>query len=332
LATKAEFKARPKAFAKKRGARPRFAEPARYVRVLRSLSIALLVLTGLGLLESVFWVGSVARELCQWLLLSSSLLLLFALLHRHKWMIAVNALALVLCALPLWPLYRGTRPTPADGPVLRVASATFGEQPPTPSAVARFVARERLDVLALIHVPQEGVRNLDNALPLKRVISTGPRNSQRVLYARPPQSKASAAAGREDVRRVRVGRCNVELAVLDLPSLLDPVARPARAQALAGLPRASRTGLAIWLGNLGGRADAADLKQQEALLSLRDTREGHGLLATAPGALGGFGRPVDHALVQGWIAVRERSVKAPLAPDAHRTVFASLELTDRRCR
>lgn len=332
MAAKAALKVRNKAVAKKRGSRSFVAEQPRDVRIAGSLSIALLLFALLGLLESVFWLGSVARELCQWFFLASLVIGAFALLRRVKWIAAVNVLVLVLCALPLWPLYRNTRPTPAGGPELRIASATFGAQSPSPAAVARLVARESLDVLALVNVPEADLRKFDRALTLKRIATAGTPASRRVLYTHVQQSKASAAAGRDDVRRIHVQRCDIELAVVDVPSLLDPTERRARAQALSDLPRASRTGLAVWLGHFGGRADAADLRRQEAQLVLRDSREGHGILATAPASLKAFGRPVDHALVQGWIAVRKRSVTEPLAAGAHRTVVAALELTDRRCR
>ncbi len=323
---------RQKAVAKRHGARPKFANRAHPFRVFGWLSAALLVFSVLGLLDSMFWLGSAARELCQWLLLASGLAAATAGVLRLKLLVAVNVLAFALTALPLGPLLRWTKPTPAGGPLLRVASATFGAAPPSPAAVARLVASKSLDVLALVHVPQADLRALDQALPLKRLATAGPPASRRVLYARAPQSKFSAAAGRDDARRIRVGHCDVELAVLDVPSALDPLASRARAQILNDLPRASRTGLAIWLGHLGGRADAADLRAQEAMPLLRDTREGHGLLATAPAWLGAFGRSVDHALVQGWIAVRERSVAEPIADGAHRVVTAALELTDKRCR
>jgi hypothetical protein len=64
---------------------------------------------------------------------------------------------------------------------------------------------------------------------------------------------------------------------------------------------------------------------------LRDARLGYGRLATAPDLLGPLGLPVDHMLLHGWILARSVSTEAPLADAMHRTLNATLELTEPRC-
>jgi hypothetical protein len=140
----------------------------------------------------------------------------------------------------------------------------------------------------------------------------------------PPPSIAAA--------RIRVARCDVDLFSATLPSLFDLGAAEARKDASTALSKLALGARAVSLASLGSRPTSPDLSEARRALSLRDTRLGKGLLATQPAALGPLGIAVEHVLVRGWIAVRERTAEVALSPHASRTALATLELTEPRCR
>jgi hypothetical protein len=245
------------------------------------------------------------------------------------WLAAVALAGLALLfALPLFPFYRTTRPTPQAGPILRVASAHLAGEELTTEALATWLARERPDAMALTGLRSDlGQANFESY----RVARSSDLRSLLLVQS------ALAVPQRETLRGhasmlVRAGRCQARVVTVELPAIaayteLDTRERQIEsARALKSAPRS------VWLGQLGSRAEAHDLQAFFAEHQLRDARIGHGRLATAPASLGPLGFPLSHVLVHGWISVREVSVAPALADGAHRVLTAVLELTEPRCR
>ncbi len=281
-----------------------------------------------GLFERFIWLGAVARE---WAALLAALCLFLAVVaaieRRWRWTTVLVAGSLIAIA-PAWSLLRPVRLTPEKGPVLRVAEATLA---------GLNVEQKRLsdlrdgkpDLLAVVGATDATLRLLDTALPELpyRARKLGPDGKQ-ALWSRLPLRGVSHAP----VARIRVGKCDVQLLVMSVPSRLRFGQQPQRKRAVQGLAQTDDSARAIWLGSLGSRPQAQDLTDLTAAQRLRDTRLGHGLLASTPTWLGPFGVSQDHVLVRGWIAIRERSVREALADGAHATQLATLELTEPRCR
>src|SRR5690606_28355476 len=133
-------------------------------------------------------------------------------------------------------------------------------------------------------------------------------------------------------RTLRAGRCGARMVAVELPRLTAYTELTARARAIRALDGTASAPRSVWLGHFGSRADAHDLAPFRAHHALRDGRRGHGRTATAPSALGWLGFPLSYVLVHGWIGVRALSADEPLVNGAHRTVRATLELTEPRCR
>ncbi len=298
-------------------------------RLLTALTVGMLAWALLALAEGVVWLGVLCRELGPLgALLAGLLVLATGRSRRQRHGAALLSASLVL-AWPLWPLLRPVRLTPAPGPRLQVAEASLDGSAVSAERVATLLREQNPDVLAIVGMGDSALRTLTPALSSMPYRARGLGLDQRQgLWSRVPLR----VAARESVASVRVGRCDVQLAVVALPSVFDLARKPERARAIRVLRDTDQSARSIWLGGLGSRPLAPDLTPVMARHRLRDTRIGHGLLATTPAWLGPLGLATDHILVRGFIAVRTRDTREPLGETAHRTVTASLELTDRRCR
>ncbi len=287
----------------------------------------------LGWLDGMVWLGNLCRELPLQLglvALSTAGLCLWA---RRRGLALVALLSALIAVAPLWPLARPTRLTPERGPVLRVGLANLNEQPADPARLRTLAPT--LEVLALTGLRQADLATLDASLPrMARLATASSRSASHALWVstnyparRRPAPPPSIAA-----TRVRVGRCDVDLFSAMLPSLFDLGAAQERKDANTALSKLALGARAVSLVSLGSRPTSPDLRDAKRALSLRDTRLGKGLLATQPAALGPLGIAVEHVLVRGWIAVRERTAGFPVSPHASRTALATLELTEPRCR
>jgi len=299
----------------------------------RHFLIALVLLTtawALSLLEPYVWLGSVMHELAFHLALCAALVALVALLRR-AWLAASLLLLLTaLFASPMLPLYRATRPTPQAGPLLRIATAHLAGSTLGREQLSRWLTRERPDALALTGVADGA--ELGTGLGGYRALR-GNADLRALLLVQ----NALVVPGRERVgahptQAIRAGRCQARLVAVELPPLAVYTTLSARARSISALTKMPSAPRSVWFGHFGSRADAHDLTAFSAHHSLRDGRLGHGRSATAPGSLGPLGFPLSNVLVHGWISVREFEVSEPLVTGAHRTLRATLELTEARCR
>jgi hypothetical protein len=282
--------------------------------------LAALALAGLGLLsllESTVWVGALLAELRLWLALVALGAAIVITLMGERLAGAATLLVALAAALPFAPLYRATKPTPQAGPLLHVAHLHAAGAALSTDELGRWLS---------------GLGTVEVAVITG---AAGVERWPRRIAGFEVQTGATAAlfvgAGAKDVRfptdlkelrsvSLAVGHCRVRVVAIDLPSRFDRLATVKRAQKLAALENVTPIVRSVYLGPL--------LAKQE----LRDSRRSHGILGTAPAALGTLGLPLDHVLVHGWVGVRERSVEIGATPDTHRTVRATLELTEPRCR
>jgi hypothetical protein len=294
---------------------------------------ALGLLALLSLAERQVWVGALLAELRPWLfLLALATVASFTLMGERIAASASAALGVAL-AISLAPVYRSTRPTPQAGPLLRVAHVHAAGEPFGRAALGSWLAQlGHVDVVAV-----SGLRAADAALP---TALSGFAVHPPATPGAPALFVAARAAGvrfPDDLGplsnvSLAIGACRVRVVAIDVPSRFDRKASTARAAQLASLERLPPIVRSVWLGHLGSRVDASDVAGLLSAQQLRDSRRSHGLMATAPASLGALGVPLDHVLVHGWVGVRDRSVEAAAAPGTHRTVRATLELTEPRCR
>jgi hypothetical protein len=303
---------------------------------LLPLSLGLVALT---FLDDYIWVGALLRELAFQIALIALALAIFFLFRRRL----ARGLLLVVCGALLargtFQYLRAGRPTPQHGPTLRIAHAHAQGARVAPSEVARLLAASSLDVLSLTGLTGTDARRLA-ALQNDHRPVVDPQNAGQLLWVRralsmPARSGAHAL--------VRVGRCQLALVQVELPSLFAPSTLSARRRRISHLAQATveargsareqnKEARRVYVGHFGSGSDSADLAPFHTHQELRDARLGHGRQATAPELLGPvFGLPVDHVLLHGWLLARSVASEPPLVPGAHRTLHATLELTEPRC-
>jgi hypothetical protein len=285
-------------------------------------------LWALGLLEPYVWLGALTAELSLQLGLASLLAAVAALLFR-RWLRAGAWLsgALLLLA-PSWALVRPARRTPEQGPLLRVAQAHLDRARLGRRELLAWLQRNPLEVLSLTGVASESLAELSRPIDGFSVAAR-PRSARALLLVSSqllPRPPAAASA------TLRIGRCELELTQIQLPRLSARSELSTRERQLRVLTAADKKRRSLYIGHLGSRSGAHDLQAWLAAHGLRDARLAQGLLATAPAALGDLGLPLDHVLVHGWIGVRSAATGDPLVAGAHRTLRATLELTEPRCR
>jgi hypothetical protein len=303
--------------------------------VLRPLALACLGVAFLSLLESLVWLGALAAELGAHVLGLTIVVLALSLAARELVAIPAAFVACIFLAGPLAPLYRGVKATPEYGPLVRVAHVHLAQSALTPTALAAWLGAGRADVAAFTAVRPEEARNLPASHAGYRVHARfGSAGSAQLLLVREKLAAALSNAEPELLSAwLKVGHCNVRAVVVDLPSRLAVRDLTERAAQISALTHTRSMARSVWLGHFGSRAEASDLSQLRSDMELRDSRRGEGRLPTAPASLGVLGLPVDHILVHGWLGVRARSVdEQGLAALSHRTVRATLELTEPRCR
>ncbi len=296
---------------------------------------ALVLAVLLARFAGVFWLGAVARDLdLQLCLLAMVLGAAAALLRAWPALSACSLLVLVL-GLPQLLLARSTRPTPPRGPTLRVLSAHLVAASPKPADLLTELVSRKTDVAVLTAPSSEPLAELSKQAFLRnyRVLHGAPRDGAWTMLVRRELLTSSPRAARQaGGPRVRVGACDLGLRPLHVPSLFSYGQRDARRRRLRelqALPREPRT---LWLGHLGSSPAAFDVEPLLAAQEVRDGRLGHGRMPSWPPALGALGVPLEHLLVHGWLRVSTLAMGAPLAPQAHRTLRATLELTEPTCR
>ena len=245
--------------------------------------------------------------------------------------LAACSLLVLVLGVPLLILSRSTRPTPSTGPTLRALSAHLSAASPTPADLIAELVSSKTD-LAVLTAPSAG--------PLSELSKEASLRNYRVLSGTPPEGPWVMLVRKELLTparhakspHVRVGACELGLRPFHVPSLFSYGQRDARRQRLRqlqALPRERRT---LWLGHLGSSPSASDVQPLLATQELRDGRLGHGRMPSWPPALAWLGVPLEHVLVHGWLRVSALSTDAPLASGAHRTLRATIELTERTCR
>jgi hypothetical protein len=287
---------------------------------------SVLALVALSLLDEYVWIGALLSELAFHIsLLSLVFAFAFALRRRFARAVLFAACALFFAQGALAQV-RETRPTPLHGPTLRLAQAHAAGTGPSVAQVGRFLAARSMDVLSLTGLSASQGRRLAQISGDYHGVADEP---SRLLFIKRALALPTRPQG---APLVRLGRCSLELVQVELPTLFSSARSSERKQRIARLTQTGREARRVYLGSFGSASDAADLSPLRGSLELRDARLGHGRLATVPDALGPlFGLPVDHILMHGWILAREASSEAPLASGMHRTLIATLELTEPRC-
>jgi hypothetical protein len=284
----------------------------------------------LGALEAYTWLGALINELGFHIVLLSVLAALVAG-ARRAWLSLAGLLLLAgYFAWPLMPLYRTTKPTPQAGPLLRVASAHLAGQPLDAAALTAWLERERPDAAALTGLASD--MDVGTHLGPYRVARGNAELRALLLVQSALVVPLRERPGEHPTLTLRAGRCQARTIAIELPPLSAYTALDARRRAIERVTRLRSTPRSIWLGHLGSRAEALDLAAFTKVHALRDARLGHGRLASAPGSLGPLGFPLSHALVHGWISVRDVSIKPPIVAGAQRTLSGVIELTEARCR
>lgn len=296
--------------------------------LLDGWAFAPLLLVVLVLLEAHVWLGALLAELHFQLGLSLVLAAAIAGFYR-QWVRGAAWLSWGLLLLaPLWPLWRTVRQTPFHGgPTLRVAQCDVAGASLSSAQLASWLGQSRFDVVSATGIGS-AQRKLLGQGAAGYTTNHGPKPGV-LLFVRSallPRQRPDGHVG------LRVGHCNLDIAQLEVPSLISPSTAGARRAQLAPLLASDKQRRSLFIGTLGSRSAAQDLRGFMSQQGLRDVRLGHGRLATAPAALGPLGLPLDQILVRGWIAVAAADVDEPIVAGAHRTLHATLQLTEPRCR
>ncbi len=282
----------------------------------------------LAQLEPYIWVAALTAEIYVQLGIASLLAFGVALAFRRWLRAAAWLTGALLFFWPSWVFLYPARRTPEQGALLRVAQAHLEHSPLGRPALLPWLQRTRVDVLSLTGVPSSSLAELTRPVPSYSLAARA-RSARALLFVRSNLLPHPPAAARA---KLRVGRCDVELTQIQLPALSARGELGTRERQLRVLAAADKQRRSVYVGHLGSRSGAHDLTPWLAAQGLRDARLGQGLLATAPAAFGELGLPLDHILVHGWIGVRGATATEPLVTGAHRTLHATLELTEPRCR
>lgn len=286
-----------------------------------------LALLALAQLESVVWVGALLAELRLFLLLLTLTAAALTFLRKQALLGTLLLGSALLWAAPLWPSLRRMHATPGHGPNLELVQEDAAHVALSARALASFLGEQNADIVSLTGLRPQDVTNARRWAAGYGALSAT-ADAESAVLVRPALLRGAQRAAKD---QVQVGPCTVQLTQLNLPSVFRPDA-PTRRKALLeafeaseGLPRR------IYFGRFGSRAEAADLADFRRSTQARDVRIGHGRLATAPGALGPLGLPVDQIFVHGWLLVHETRVAPPMQPGMHRALVTRVELTERRC-
>ena len=293
----------------------------------------MLGVSSLSLLDSSVWLGALCAESTFHLaLISLGIAAGFLLRGHRRESIPLVALAAVLL-MPTRGFFVGQRLTPPQGALLDVAQMHLAGQPLAPERLARWLSKERPDLVSITGLASTDATRLSPAFSgLWSRAREGAPEGGVVLLFRPGlrTSHPTRQAPPQSVR-LRLGRCALSVRQVALPSIHRRdgwLTRDDSLRELLALPERER---AIWLGHFGSDARASDLSAVRSNHGLRDVRIGHGRLASAPASFHALGFPVSHVLVHGWIAARKAYTEPPLVDGGHRIVRARLELTEPHC-
>jgi hypothetical protein len=206
----------------------------------------------------------------------------------------------------------------------------LGDTPLSASALLTDLISNKLDV-GLLSAEDPDALSSQELPGFKRFRRAAPAGAW-LLYVRNALAPRARGAISHGAVQIQLGGCAVELQPLALPALTAYPARGERKRALATLEKTPPAPRSVWLGQLGSRPDAADVAELLRRQELRDGRTGHGRMASWPAALGPLGLAREQLLVHGWLRVVSLRMDAPLVTSAGRSLRATLELTDSRCR
>ncbi|MFT3927554.1 MAG: hypothetical protein QM778_33790 [Myxococcales bacterium] len=292
---------------------------------------------GLGRLGGMFWLGTVMEELGFQLCLVALGLGVYAALRRAWLALAVCVLLVISWGLPALSLARSTRPTPSSGPTLRVLGAHLGAATLTPAELLTELVSHKVNLAVLSANDGAALTSLraEDTLRNYRVIHGPVPGSTWALFVRrellEPAGPRRAKAPRS-VAQLKINRCELSVQPLSVPSVFTYGVRDARSQRLRGLQKRTSDARSIWLGQLGSAPSTADVQAVTRAQDLRDGRVGYGRMPSTPASLGPLGLPHEHLLLRGWLRVTAMSMDEPLAPQAQRTLRATLELTEPACQ
>ncbi len=252
--------------ATRRGRLPAWARLSWEPRWLTYSALGLISAAILERLASVFWLGAVASkssfQLCSIALALGSL----AAVRRAWPALTACALLAALWGIPwlAWP----ARPAP----LRRRARATLDGCPPRRSCIGSGRARHRPRVSqdrrcrAERGVPSVLAPLLEHdALRHYRVVASPPTVPTWVLFIRRDLLEAATPTrrgrGSKASTRLHVGRCDLFIQPLNLPSVLDYGARTMRTQTLRSMVKLPATARSVWFGQLGSSTTASDVQE-----------------------------------------------------------------------
>ena len=278
-----------------------------------------------GLLADRIWLCELATHFqLQYVVLLSTIALLFALDGRFRWGVYTLAIAIAAFCYHLLPLYVGG-PAETDEPrSLRILSANIAFFNPTHDKLIALVADEKPDLVMLYEVSPDWVETLEG------------------LSATFPHSKIEPHEGHAGIAvfsRLPLDNLQVETIGLDpLPIIMASVKVNEIDVSLCGahpMPPVS------WHGTLDRNEQLVDLAEKIVMLptplivvgdlntsgwnpafkrlvydtGLRDSRQGFGVQATWATMLPLLRTPIDHCLVSARVKVLDRRVGPDIGSD-----------------
>ncbi len=223
----------------------------------------------------------------------------------------------------------------AGGPRLRLAMANLSLANRNGFLPDALVAGRNPEVLGFAEVSERWVRDLNAALPghPHRLLEPREHHFGIALYSRLPLERPEVRLLGGDphhpalLATVRVDGEPVNLLVAHPHPPFSAFVTSLRDRQLAELARIrrERPGRFALLGDLNATPWSRAFRRLLADADLRDTRAGHGHLATWPAALGPLGLPLDHILTSPDLVTTRREVGQGTGSD-HRPVFAELRL------
>ncbi|GAB4411507.1 MAG: hypothetical protein OHK0039_16690 [Bacteroidia bacterium] len=309
-----------------------------YTRLIRPLFIAgTLLLLSLSLLALPPGGAQFMELLSHFkvhLALSSAVTLLLAALLRLRLAVAVAALALLIDAAAIVPLWLPADPPAADGPTLHLLSFNVLRFNKRYDATRAYIRREAPDLVLLFETTYDWSNAL---LPLHEdypyryeacqwgyfgivLLSRYPLDTAELHFPLPSEIPVLRAV-------VQTPGGPLGLLAVHPPSPPDADEHRARDRLLAALPTlaAPLPPDRLIVGDLNTTSFSPVFGQLLRATGLRDSRQGYGVQSTFPSRWVPLGITLDHVLHSPGMAVADRSVGPALGSD-HRPVSVRLRL------
>jgi len=295
------------------------------------LGMATVALSLLGFLDHRFWIAELATSVRVDLLLSSLVLAVLAIIARSVVGVGFAALALIVNAVVLVPLYMDEPVAAAGAGRVLIAHVNMQHHYGDFEDVRRSLDDRRPDVLVMLEPSRGWLRKISpnpigyrvyvrSGLPGPRVLVFASERVSNVDF--PADPKLPSASVTFDVELDEVP---VHVLAVHTVAPSTPGDRRVRDEELAAASNWARrhTNPKVVLGDLNATPWSSVLQRLEDSADLLNSAYGYGVQATWPTLAGPLGIPIDQLLYSGDLTVTDRET-GPNYGSAHRSLWVTI--------